>query len=175
MFSLRSELLMLAVSFSKSWSAASGRHVSTHFQPDNSFSQLQITTRLPLMQDTQSASPARHPQPISGLGCIPRPHGEPQSESSAGPMRACRRALYRWDHQLPVTVYRALCTFCTFNPLTAIVTGWLCPYSDKRHRTYIFTATQQWFNGHHSHLETASFRTKVTLLRSTFLWWSNKF
>lgn len=70
----------------------------------HSFSQLQITTWLRLIRDTRSASPARPPQPISGLGCTPRLLAEPPCESSAGPTRACRHALYR-SAQQPGTLH----------------------------------------------------------------------
>lgn len=57
---------------------------------------LQMTTRLQLIQDTQSASPVRHLRPISELGCIPHLRDGALPESSVGPTRACRLAQCRF-------------------------------------------------------------------------------
>lgn len=57
---------------------------------------LQMSTRLQLIQETQSASPVHRLQPISELACIPRPHDGALSESSAGPTRACQPAQCRF-------------------------------------------------------------------------------
>lgn len=62
---------------------------------NNNFHQLQMTMQLSRMQDTQLASLARHPRPVSELGCILHPHDGPPPESLVGPMRACQHALYR--------------------------------------------------------------------------------
>lgn len=57
---------------------------------------LQMSTRLRLIQETQSASPVHHLQPISELACIPHPHDGALSESSVGPTRACQPAQCRF-------------------------------------------------------------------------------
>lgn len=74
-----------------------------------------MTMRLSLMQDTQLASLARHPRPVSELGCILHPHDGPPPDSLVGPMRACQHALYRWDDMFVVHNHlfgSALTTVC---------------------------------------------------------------